>query len=145
MKANYELPILFDVLDAPVNFMPRECTPGELERIIKLHDSILAEKHRPDAGECVDPQLIYPTVPPGEASAAIARLISPIDPGTYLLNVAACPRRLVAALYCAGHEPGTPLADSIKLGRAVSTCVFLDSEPNDSLWGQAPLYPESNQ
>lgn len=141
MKTNDEMPILFDVLDAPVDFMPRECTPRESERLIELHDSILAEKHRPDAPEVVDPQLIYPAVPPGEAGAAIARLISPIDPGTYLFNVAACPRRLVAALYCAGHEPGAPLTDSIKLGRDVTACVFLDSEPNDSLWGQAPLYP----
>ncbi|MCR4332527.1 MAG: hypothetical protein NUV34_07490 [Sulfuricaulis sp.] len=137
---NEEVPVLFDVLGTPADFMPRECTPAELERLVKLHDSILAEKPDPDAGACVDPQLIHPAVSPGEAGAAIAWLISPID-----FHLTGNPCRLVAALYCAGHEPGEPLADAIKLGRAVSACVFLDSEPNDSLWGQAPLYPVTSK
>lgn len=135
-----ELPVLFDVLDTPADFMPRECPPAELERLVKLHDSILAEKHDPDASDCVDPQLIYPAVSPGEAGAAIARLISPID-----FHLTGNPRRLVAALFCAGHEPGAPLLRSMQLGRDVTACVFLDSEPNDSLWGQAPLYPAASQ
>lgn len=143
MKTLTDLPVLFDYFDGPVTFDPRGCTPAETARLVARHDSILAEKPDPAAGECVDPQLIYPAALPGEAGASIARIISPLDPGTYVPSVQRCPRRLIASLYCPGHEPGTPLADSIKLGRKVSAAVFFDSEPSDSIWGHKPLYPET--
>lgn len=143
MKTLTDLPVLFDYFDGPVTFDPRECTPAETARLVARHDSILAEKPDPAAGECVDPQLICPAVPPGEAGASIAWIVSPCEPGFYIPALNGRPKRLVAALYCPGHDPGTPLADSVNLGRIVTAAVFFDSEPNDSLWGHAPLYPET--
>lgn len=134
-----ELPCLYDYLIGRLDLIPRECTPAELKRLIELHDLLLAEKPLAGMGGIVDPQLIHPAVSPGEAGAAIAWIISPCDFGFYIPDLNACPKRLIASLYCPGHDPGTPLADSINLGRTVSARAFFDLEPDDSIWGQEPL------
>lgn len=128
-----EFPVYAEYVTEPVDFMPRECTSLELGRLVGLHDQMIA--HPEKSG--VDPQLVYPSRGPGEAGAAVAWVIFPLDPPFPKRS----PRRVVVSFFCAGHTPGEPLAESIRLGRHVSARVFLDAE-DGALWGEDPLHAQ---
>lgn len=116
---------VWDYLTGTVTEVPRAVTSEELVGFIGLHDRILA-------GHGISGvQLVHPRIEPGEAGAAIARLIFPIGAAQNLL---------VVALYCAAHTPGTPLASSQAIGRDIDARVFTDDAPDapGAIWGEAP-------
>ena len=113
---------VWDFVAAPVDAIPRAATPDELAGLAALHDRLII------GPGLAGVQLVGTSGHAGEAGKPVGKLLFPIGSRSV---------RLVAALYCAGHTPGTLLAESHALGRELEGRLFIDDAPG-YLWGEAP-------